>query len=268
MAISNPDDAYRERIRAYAEALLRLFLGRWFLGQRQRVIARLMAADAVTLSMVSSLLPQSENTLFRLALEAAIVQAATQLVSAEVARVPPAAVIFRDPRLTRAGRFVAPRPISVYEPVRELPRIEELIRARVAASARRVVRINAVTRRAIREQLRVGIERGYTREQIARGVPLDDYRGIGAVVEQTYKNRDRTIARTELAMISNRAAIQALEAKGYKRVRVYDSAECGLVGHNDPRKPAGKVYNIRAAYQWPTSHPNCIRRFVPVIANE
>ena len=265
---TNPDDLYRERVRYLAQQALRLFLIRWFQGQAARVIDRFSESDRLTLSLAAILLPSSENVGFSRAIETPLVEIVTNLVEAEIQRVRPAPVVTLNPRRTEQGRFRAPRQITVSRPVAEVPRIRELVTRQAQISARRVVEINNVTRRAIREQLRLGIDRGYTRDQLAQGVPADEYRGLRAVVEETYRNRAQTIARTELQIINNRAQVNAYKAMGYKRVRVYDSAECGLVGHDDPRKPANTVININAAIRFAISHPRCIRRFVPVIADE
>lgn len=269
MAIpADPDLIYQERVRQWAEETLRQFLAAWFIAQRERVIVRIFQAERLTIGAVRDLLPAVfENTMFRVAFERVLGGVTAELVRAGISRVRPVPIA---PGIRRGayGRAVAPRQITVAYRRAELPNINELVQARARSSATRVVRINTVTRRAIREQLRIGLERGYSREQIARGVPSEDYRGIGDVVEMTYRNRDRTIARTELQVINNRSSLQAYEALGYKRVRCYDSAQCGLVGHDNPLKPANQVYNIKAAYIYAISHPNCIRRWVPVIADE
>lgn len=272
-----PDDELREQVRRQSEGRLRRWLAGWFAAQRSRVLERLLdIRTPLRIADVPRIMPASEDAGFAAAMERVLPQVIEPVVRVELARVPPAPPrapkpappLRTDPRLTPAGRLVAPRPISVYRPVRTLPRITDLVTRQTQIAARRVVQINNTTRRAIRRELATGIERGYTREQIARGVPADGYRGIGSVVDMTYRNRDLTIARTELAFINNRAQLHAYMALGYHRVRCYDSAECGLVGHDDPRRPADKVYNIKAAITFAISHPNCIRRWVPVIADE
>lgn len=262
MALNNPQGEFLRRVRERAEQILETFLSAWWVGQRSRVIDRLLRIDKPRLQDVRDLLPQSENPAFRVGFERVLAEVTAITVDAEIQRIRPNVIGIARPVREPVG--IGPRPVN--KPVAislERPRTTEFIRDRLASSARRVVRINAVTRRAIREQLRIGIERGYSKDQMARGVPADDYRGIGAVVEETYKNRARTIARTEVATITNRASVQAFRELGYRRVRCYDSADCGLKGHKHPIKPAGKLFNINAAYIYAISHPQCRRRWFP-----
>lgn len=300
----DPDAAYRNRVRIVAEQILSGFLGSWFLGQRARVIARLLAADRLSIGLVRDLLPASENVGIRIGLERVLAQVSQVTVQAEIGRLQPNITRGAQPiALTGAPRVlvvpirsapaalpapasppppippsppgvqlvepIPPRrgpsrqPVTRYLQVGQRPNVTELIDARVSQSARRVVQINAVTRRAIREQLRIGIERGYSRLQIAAGEPADGYRGIGAVVEETYHNRPLTIARTEIATVTNRAVVEAAGLMGYARVRVFDGDECGWLSHDDPIKPNGQLYHVRAAYLHPIAHPNCRRRFYP-----
>ncbi len=260
MAIPDPQANFLERVRERAEQIMQAFLSAWFVTQRQRVIDRLLATDRPRLSMVRDLLPVSENAAFRVGFERVLADVSAVMVDAQIQRIRPNVLGIARPVRRAPIPTPSPRPVVIGT---GRPRTDELIQERIRTSARRVVQINAVTRRAIREQLRIGLERGYSKDQMARGVPTDDYRGIGAVVEETYKNRARTIARTEVATITNRASVQAFRELGYARVRCYDSAECGLKGHNHPIKPAGKLFNINAAYIYAISHPNCIRRWVP-----
>jgi hypothetical protein len=81
-------------------------------------------------------------------------------------------------------------------------------------AAEQVVRIDETTREALREQLRIGQERGYSAWEIANGVPKDDYRGIDGLFRETWRNRALTVARNELAAAQLEASKDRYKATG------------------------------------------------------
>jgi len=103
---------------------------------------------------------------------------------------------------------------------------DEATRAVLAEAAERVVLIDSATRDAIRQQLREGQARGYSTFQLAHGVPEDDYRGIDGLFSVTWKGREETVARTELAHAQNVASLDRYEATGLvSHVRLHENED-------------------------------------------
>ncbi len=141
------------------------------------------------------------------------------------------------------------------------PEMQTLLRE----AAGRMRPVTDVTRSAVQEVLRIGQARGYNDFQIARGVPADNFRGIRDVVKMTYKNRDLAIARTEMAISSQRAAHDRYAAAGVTHVDIQDGPGCGWTSHDDPDTANGSRRTLAAANAHPTAHPNCIRVSMPVL---
>lgn len=138
----------------------------------------------------------------------------------------------------------------------------QLIRAEVA---RRVVNVNAGTRRAIQDVLLEGLRNGYSARQIANGVPDDEFRGLRAVVSETYRGRHETIARTEVAHVANRTSEDRYRAGGVEEVDISDGPDCGWTFHDDPDKADGSRRTLAELHEYPLSHPNCRRVPLPVV---
>lgn len=148
------------------------------------------------------------------------------------------------------------------DPLREGMPGMELLRSEVA---QRIVRINAQTRLAVQDTLRDGLARGYTATQIANGVPDDGFRGIRAVVRQTYANRHETIARTEVGHIAQRTSEDRYRAGGVREVDISDGPDCGWTEHDDPDLADGSRRTLEELHANPLSHPNCVRVPLPVV---
>ena len=145
------------------------------------------------------------------------------------------------------------------------PHLEALIRQ----GGRRIVSVNEVTRRNVQATILEGYERGLSDFQIANGAPADPDRGLGEfrglrdVVEETYKGRADTIARTEVATASNQASADRYEAGGFQFVEVMDGPECGWTSHSDPDTADGSIRTIAVFNAHPLAHPNCRRVGAP-----
>ena len=81
-----------------------------------------------------------------------------------------------------------------------------IVRQLVGIAENAAAEIDGVTRSAVSKAIEMGIERGYTIEEVARGVPAEGYPGVNSLVEETYRNRARTIARTEVMRAQNATA--------------------------------------------------------------
>lgn len=143
------------------------------------------------------------------------------------------------------------------------PRVAELL----SETLPRIAWMHRTTLDAIRTTLADGAARGYSATQIAHGVPEDDFRGLSAVVKETYKGRAETIARTEIARATNLAALERYQEAGASEVYVIDGTTpapgCGWLYHDDKDKANDTWRTVIDARQHPQAHPNCVRRFLP-----
>ena len=137
---------------------------------------------------------------------------------------------------------------------------DEATRALLAEAAEQVVLIDAATRDALRAQLREGQARGYSNEELAHGVPAEDYRGVDGTFTVTWKGRAETVARTELATASLASARNRWAASGLVKY-------LQIVEHEDTDEPCasmnGKVVPVAEAPG--LEHPNCRRGYVPLV---
>lgn len=135
------------------------------------------------------------------------------------------------------------------------------VSAALSKAGNNVIMISRTTREALREALVYGNEHGWSIQQLVRGD--ENQPGIRQIVEQTYKNRATTIARTELGNAQNSVAIDRYGGAGVAEVRVLDN------GDDDDDEPCqilnGTTQTLAWAREHPLEHPNCTRAFVPVI---
>lgn len=135
------------------------------------------------------------------------------------------------------------------EPVPLLGEVEERI-------GQRVTRITEVTRSQIARVIDDGFSAGLSDVQIA-----EDLR---TVVEETYRGRADTIARTEIAMVDSEATVNAYQQVGVTHVLVSDGLDCGWTSHDDPDKADGSTRSLEAWQARPIAHPNCVRSAAPL----
>ncbi|HRF46681.1 MAG TPA: phage portal protein [Anaerolineales bacterium] len=142
-------------------------------------------------------------------------------------------------------------------------RTDLAVTAALADSGTRIKDIMATTLGDVRELLQYASEQGWSVDKIARGDA--DHPGLRDIVEQTYKNRGRTIARTELGTAQQIAAVGRYGAAGVTKVLVLDDGfedsdpvckELGAGGQ-------GTVKSLEWATKNPLQHPNCVRAFAP-----
>lgn len=128
-----------------------------------------------------------------------------------------------------------------------------------ANSAQQVTGIAETTRAAIRDVLKTGTEEGWTIWQLVNGV--DGQPGLLQTVAQTYKNRARTIARTELGTAQNIAAGERFSAMGVQHVEIFDG------GSDDSDEDCNQLNGAIKSLAWfkanPLGHPNCVRAAGP-----
>lgn len=149
-----------------------------------------------------------------------------------------------------------------------LPFTDIILQQRIAESATRVRWIDNVTQRAIQRTLAEGRALGLSDWQIAYGSNQHpEFRGLRSVVEEVYKGRAQTIARTEIANSSNLTQVDWSRHAGYTRMRVSDGNGCGWSSHSDSRKANGMIVTLEEAAAHPTAHANCRRSMVPIVSS-
>ncbi|HXH82559.1 MAG TPA: hypothetical protein VNN07_06475 [Candidatus Tectomicrobia bacterium] len=227
MSVADRLRQLRERLVPPTARALRTF----WLGQAGRAVSRLTRPYKQGPRDPEALLPPEEDAMLELVLrpflEAGILQAA-EIAAAMMALPAP------DPTDTRI--------------------VDQLARA-----ATRVRGINEATREAIREVLQEATVRGYGLFDLVNGVERDGFRGLRAVIEETYRGRAETVARTELGEASLRAAHTEWERAGVQYVRIIDGVlDEPCASRNGTVVPLTEAPGL--------AHPNCTVVTVPVTA--
>jgi len=120
--------------------------------------------------------------------------------------------------------------------------------------------ITATTRSALQEALKYGNENGWSIQQLVKGD--ESQAGIRAIVDETYKNRSTTVARTELGNAQNAASSERYKANGVSLVGILDN---GVEDDDEPCQIAnGQVWTIEFFEANPLEHPNCTRCSYPI----
>ena len=134
----------------------------------------------------------------------------------------------------------------------------------------RAAMIHRTTDKAIGKLIQVGLERGYSVEQLARGVPDDKFPGIRSALTET-ENRSRLIARTEVMRTQNQTTVGFYEEQGFAYVRADDvdgDPDDTFVDPGDPygrtcAERHGQVYRLEDA-QNIDDHPNGTLNWTPM----
>lgn len=132
--------------------------------------------------------------------------------------------------------------------------------------------ISAVTRGVLQDTMKYGHERGWGVDDFVRGDPEAGVRGIRDIVAETYKNRSRTIARTELGIAQNDVTTARYLDHGVEEVMILDDGfpnshrVCKWLDgqirplswtlSDHPDEGPGGVFV-------PLQHPNCVRAYAP-----
>lgn len=135
----------------------------------------------------------------------------------------------------------------------ENPTVQRIL----STSGENVKEITETTKTAIQQVLVTGRENGWSISQLVDGV--GGLPGLRTTVEETYKGRAHTIARTELGTAQNRASVERYRAAGVGKVMVLDNQ----FDNSDPRckELDGTVQTMEWAEANPLQHPNCVRTF-------
>jgi hypothetical protein len=112
---------------------------------------------------------------------------------------------------------------------------------------------------AMKETLQYGSERGWSIDQIVRGDETQP--GLRDVIDETYKDQARAIARSELGQAQNAATAERYKGAGVSKVEILD-------GGAEDSAPAcdlanGQIWTLECFESHPLQHPNCSRCAAP-----
>jgi HK97 family phage portal protein len=125
---------------------------------------------------------------------------------------------------------------------------------------------------ALRDTLQYGQENGWDVDMLVAGDPEAGVPGIRDVVAETYKNRHRTIARTELGLAQNAVAVNRYDEAGVQQVLVlddgFDNSDENCVWISGKVRPLAWTKSDHpgegpSGIKNPLQHPNCVRAFAP-----
>lgn len=127
-----------------------------------------------------------------------------------------------------------------------------------------VKNITVTTREALQAALKYGNDNGWSIQQLVRGD--ETQAGIRSIVEETYKNRAQTIARTELGNAQNTATSERYFQNGVVKVEILDN---GNDDDDDACKIAnGQIWTLAHFQNNRLEHPNCTRCAAPYFGDE
>jgi len=130
--------------------------------------------------------------------------------------------------------------------------------------------IHRTTSKAIGRAVGIGLERGYSIEQLARGVPDDKFPGIRSILGET-ENRSRLIARTEVMRTQNQTTTGFYKEQGFAYVQADDvdgDPDDTFIDPGDPygrtcAERHGQIYTLEDA-QNIDDHPNGTLNWIPM----
>lgn len=135
--------------------------------------------------------------------------------------------------------------------------------AAIAQGGDRITNIENTTRDAIRSALSYATENSLSVSQFVNGT--DDHAGLASIVEESYANRARTIARTELAYAQAAGTVGRYRGAGVDRVTIYDG------GAEDSDDICNQLNGTVQTLAWyaanPIQHPNCVRAAAPAFSD-
>jgi HK97 family phage portal protein len=145
------------------------------------------------------------------------------------------------------------------------PERETELRAAALALADRETGIKSITgtlRERVLREVREGVRRGYSAEQVVNGVEGEGFAGLKGLFSAWRNGQAETIAITEATAYYNGATVNAAEAAGYSSFLVIDGQD-----DDQPCIDAhGQVWDAATAAANLYEHPRCRRAFIPVVA--
>lgn len=117
---------------------------------------------------------------------------------------------------------------------------------------------------AMKEALKYGSENGWGIDDLVRGD--ETQRGLRDIIDETYKNQSRAIARSELGQAQNAATAERYKEAGVSKVEILD-------GGADDSAPAcelanGQIWTVDLFEANSLQHPNCSRAAAPYFGDD
>lgn len=134
---------------------------------------------------------------------------------------------------------------------------DPLVTEVLAGAGTQVKDIAQTTLEAVRSALQYASEQGWSVDQLVRGDAENGIRGLREIVSEAYKDRARTIARTELGNAQNEAASKRYAAAGVEKVEILDNGsddddeECKIAN--------GQIWSLEYFSSHTLEHPSCTR---------
>lgn len=137
---------------------------------------------------------------------------------------------------------------------------DPLVTKLLQMAASHVKDIQDTTMQEIRDALKYGNDNGWSIDQLVRGD--ENQTGLRALIDETYKGRASTIARTELGEAQNMATASRYKEAGVKLVEILDN---GSTDDDEECQVAnGQIWTLNYFNDHTLEHPNCTRAAAPV----
>ena len=125
--------------------------------------------------------------------------------------------------------------------------------------------IHQTTLQQLQDALVYANEQGWGIDQLVRGDSENGIPGLRDLIEETYKDRARNIARTELGEAQNAATVSRYESAGVSLVEILDN---GSTDDDDECKEAnGQIWTLTYFSEHMLEHPSCTRAAAPYFGN-
>jgi len=127
--------------------------------------------------------------------------------------------------------------------------------------------IHSTTKKWLQRSIVTAFERGYSIEQLARGVPKENFPGVQGIMNDT-KTRSRLIARTETMRSQNMTTTKLYQQQGFNYVQASD-IDGGVDNYVDPAdgltcsQRNGQVFRTSEAFDV-MDHPNGTLTWIPM----
>ena len=145
-----------------------------------------------------------------------------------------------------------------------------VVQSALTQAPTRATMIHRTSFRNIQRAIEIALERGYSIESLARGVPDDNFPGLRSLLTETEK-RARLIARTEIMRTQNQTSVGFYQEQGFGYVRADDPDGDPDDNYIDPGDPYGRtcierhgqVYSLEDARNI-DDHPNGRLNWLPM----
>lgn len=126
--------------------------------------------------------------------------------------------------------------------------------------------IHSYTLAELNNALANAAENGWSIDQLVRGDAGNGIPGLRDIIEETYKDRARVIARTELGEAQNSATAMRYENAGVELVEILDNGDTD--DDTECQEANGQVWALDYFTDHLLEHPNCTRCAVPYFGKQ